>query len=205
MIKESVLSYCIEMTKNIEGLNKVVGDSLTKLVKLRGIDSQEELAKRLNVHQTHVSALLRGAKLPSLELARKLAIVLDSNVDYIVGLTDDDKPFGDLDDQVVVTIDGPVRRAKVQGIADALRRMSDADLDLVASLVERIHNGRASDAPASQAEYKMLDELWMLVFMMAGANEAQSILDSGVPASPQFRRMVALAVTKNNKTRNDGT
>ena len=193
------------MAEDANELNRIVGKKLRYLVEKRWDKSQEELAARLDVHQTHVSVMLRGVKMPSLALARKIALELDSNVDFIIGLTDDDKPFGDLDDQVVVTIDDPDRRAKIQAIADALRVMPEHDVALVAQLTARIQSGKPANTPASQNEYEMLDQLWMLIFMLAGPHEALALLDGGIPASPQFKRMIALAVAKDDKARNGGT
>lgn len=196
-IKSLMEDADLGMAEEANELNKIVGKKLRHLVDTRWEKSQEELAARLDVHQTHVSAMLRGVKMPSLALARKIAVVLDSNVDFIIGLTDDDKPFGDLEDQVVVTVDDPDRRAKVQAVAEALRQMSSQDVELVSSLVERIKTGQPK--MASREDYEELDRLWTLVFMMAGAEEAQGLLDTGLPASRQFKRMIALAVAKQNE------
>lgn len=53
--------------------------------------SQLELANQLNVNQTAVSQWERGATLPSASVLLKLASILDTSSDYLLGISDDPK------------------------------------------------------------------------------------------------------------------
>jgi len=50
--------------------------------------SQEELAKKIGVHQNVIGRYERGEARPSIELATKLANALEVSLDYLVGNTD---------------------------------------------------------------------------------------------------------------------
>lgn len=108
------------MTTGIKPLSKVVGGNIRKLIKDRWDGSQEELAAKLGIHQTHVSSIMRGAKLPSLPLAVEIAITLDTNLDFIVGLSNDDAPHADLEDQVVAGVRNAEERQVMQDLVDYL-------------------------------------------------------------------------------------
>ena len=60
---------------------------LTELRKQKKI-SQEELAKKIGVHQNVIGRYERGEARPSIELASKLANVFEVSLDYLVGNTD---------------------------------------------------------------------------------------------------------------------
>lgn len=53
-----------------------IGVNLRMLRKARGL-TQDQLAFQLGVHQTHVGAIERNAKTPSLDLAVKIATYFD--------------------------------------------------------------------------------------------------------------------------------
>lgn len=83
--------------------------------------SQEGLAalvgKRIgeaSFHQTNISAYERGVKTPSLPVFRALAQILDTNMEWLAGETDDDKPSSDLEDQVVVGVKDRQERELLQ-------------------------------------------------------------------------------------------
>lgn len=60
---------------------------LSELRKQKKI-SQEELAKKIGVHQNVIGRYERGEARPSIELATKLATVFEVSLDYLVGNTD---------------------------------------------------------------------------------------------------------------------
>ena len=126
------------MSDTTDTFSQIVGSRISKLVDERWHDSQEELAKRLGVHQTHVSAIKRGAKLPSLPLANQLVRTLGSNLDYLVGNTDDDKPASDLSEQIVVGVKDVEARQRVQQIVDAVVEMTEEEQRFVLELIQRI-------------------------------------------------------------------
>lgn len=121
----------IGMGKRIRRLREMIGMSqidLTKALASRGVD----------VNQGHVSNIERDNRSPSIELLRAMAVVLETNTDYLLGLTDDDRPPSDLEDQVVVTVEDPRDRALVQEIADLLARAPSDERTYVAGLVRRL-------------------------------------------------------------------
>ena len=60
---------------------------LTELRKKRGI-SQEELAKRLGTQGPAIGRYERGLAKPTIEVAAKLASILEVSLDYLVGSSD---------------------------------------------------------------------------------------------------------------------
>jgi transcriptional regulator with XRE-family HTH domain len=90
--------------------------------------------------QSHISNMekSKGEKLPSVEVLRALAIALETNTDYLLGLTDDDRPHGQLDDQVVVTVEDPDERRIIQEATEALVRATKEDKDYIVGLIRRL-------------------------------------------------------------------
>ncbi|MDD4377145.1 MAG: helix-turn-helix transcriptional regulator [Eubacteriales bacterium] len=69
------------MTTRIKKLREKKGYTQVKMQMLTGID------------QSDYSKLERGIRYPSLEQAKRLSYVLETSIDYIVGITDDPKPY----------------------------------------------------------------------------------------------------------------
>lgn len=128
------------MTQSIENLTQTISARLKNLIDSRWEGSQDDLATVLGIHQTHVSALKRGTKLPSVPLLVSLVKVLDSNLDYVVGLTDDDKPASDLEDQVVVGVRDPEERQLLQNILDLVQAMPRQEQGFVLEVISRLAN-----------------------------------------------------------------
>ena len=55
--------------------------------------TQQELADYLNIHQSAYSHYEKGIRQPSIDTLIKLAYFYDTSIDYIVGITDDPKPY----------------------------------------------------------------------------------------------------------------
>ena len=116
--------------------------------------SQEGLAamvrKRLNdetFHQTNISGYERGTKTPSLPVFRALAQALETNMEWLAGETDDDKPSSDLEDQVVIGIGDPEDRALIQEMMNLLAASSKEERRYVAGLVRRLLSRKSSPEP----------------------------------------------------------
>lgn len=90
--------------------------------------------------QPHISNLENssGDKLPSVPVLRALAVILKTNTDYLLGLTNNYRSFGDIEDEVVVTVEDADARKVVQEIAEALASAADDDRQYVAGLVRRL-------------------------------------------------------------------
>lgn len=78
----------------------------------------------IEVGQSHISAIERGERQPSLDLLPALARVLETNTDFLLGLTDDDAPHSDLDDQVVIGIKNERERSIMQELIDEIKPLS---------------------------------------------------------------------------------
>jgi len=65
----------------------VFGKRVAELRKEQKI-SQEELAKKVDVHQNVIGRYERGEAKPSLEVASKLADIFNVSLDYLVGKTE---------------------------------------------------------------------------------------------------------------------
>jgi transcriptional regulator with XRE-family HTH domain len=115
-------------------------ERLTKARDLRGL-SQELLAKRAGLHESHVSHFEHGDRLPSYQNLLKLADTLKVSVDYLMGRTDESAYF-DVGNQLL----------------HALGRLSLRDYQVVTTLIDvlakidRLTNtGRTSLDAARQA------------------------------------------------------
>lgn len=92
---------------------------------------------------SHISNIENGSgdKLPSIRALAALAVALETNLDYLAGLTNDPKPATDLEDQVVVGVDDPHRRAQLQEVAELLAGFTDDDFATLVWLVRRLAGG----------------------------------------------------------------
>lgn len=63
------------------------GSIVTQLRKEQGI-SQTDLASRLGIHKNVLGRYERNEVLPSIEIARKIADILDVSLDYLTGKAD---------------------------------------------------------------------------------------------------------------------
>lgn len=127
------------MTTSIDGM----GDKLRKLREPRWTSQQKfldfvEETYGMSIHQTSLSAFERGDKRPSVETLTILAQALETNTDYLLGLTDDDKPHGKLDDQVVVTVEDANERVMLQDALEMLVRATKEDKEYIIGLIRRL-------------------------------------------------------------------
>jgi len=93
-------------------------------------------------HQTQISGLERGTKGISLERLRQLAELLETNTDYLLGLTDDDKPASDPDEQVVFSVRSEDERRHLNTIGKEFLKMAEGDHQLVLDLIKRLSNNK---------------------------------------------------------------
>lgn len=94
--------------------------------------------KEPDYHQTAISGIERGTRYPSVQVLAALAKILGTNADYLLGLTDDDKPASDLDDQVIIGVSNPEERKLLQ---DAIELLAGVPLDeqrYLVALVRRV-------------------------------------------------------------------
>lgn len=127
------------MTEGIE----IVSNRVIKLRK-RLYGSQQTLVKAWHArfgdapHQTHISGIERGDKGLSLERLGQLAELLETNADYLLGLSDDDKPASDLEDQVVFSVRSDKERKMLDTIGREFLKMNTGDQAFVLEIVKRM-------------------------------------------------------------------
>ena len=63
-------------------MDSIFAENLKKYRTKKGI-SQEEMAKKISVHATHLSRYERGLSAPSIEVVKKIAEVLDVSIDEL--------------------------------------------------------------------------------------------------------------------------
>lgn len=93
---------------------------------------------RPSFHQTNISSYERGSKTPSLSVFRALAQILETNMEWLAGETDDDKPSSDLEDQIIIGVKDPAERALLQEMMDIMLAASSEDRRYIAGLVRRL-------------------------------------------------------------------
>lgn len=90
--------------------------------------------------QPHISNMEKGEgnKLPSVQVLRAMAVILGTNTDYLLGLTDNWRPLGDINDEVVVTIENDNERRMIQEMTEMVADASSEDKQYIVDLVKRI-------------------------------------------------------------------
>lgn len=77
---------------------KMFAENLKKYRGRKGI-SQEELAKRINIHPVQFSRYERGQSVPSIEVVQKIAEALDTTIDELVYGSQEEKAGQDIKDR----------------------------------------------------------------------------------------------------------
>lgn len=161
------------------------GDRLRSL--RNGLEiSQTQLAERVNatqykpdILQSRISVLENstGKDLPSVQLLLALCEVLETNPGFLLGLTDEEGPYPDREDQVLKTVEDPKLRQMLQEICNLGVKMSHKDVDLIWQMTRRIA------APESGADKWV--RLWKLIRTM-GSRDLVSRLEEemGTDATP---------------------
>lgn len=93
--------------------------------------TQEEMVARLHaivgaVNQSHLSQVERGERGLTPETLAAVATVLETSTDYLLGITDDPTPRGNMEEQVILVERDPERREYLQRIFAGVERMSSA-------------------------------------------------------------------------------
>lgn len=93
-------------------------------------------------HQTHISKVEQGVKGLSVENVGQLAELLETNVDWLMHRSDDDKPVSDLEDQVVFSVRTEEDKKLLNTIGREFLTLNNEDKLLVLDLVARLSNGK---------------------------------------------------------------
>ncbi|RLI78367.1 hypothetical protein DRP07_11140 [Archaeoglobales archaeon] len=73
-------------------MNNILGKRIQERRQLKNL-KQKELAKLLNISRETISAYENGRTQPPPAILQKLAQILETSVDYLIGITDDPRPF----------------------------------------------------------------------------------------------------------------
>lgn len=122
--------------ERLRGLRKEMGFSQLELAK----KVKEYLNDDSPSYQSFIGNMedLEKRAMPSVQVLRALALILQTNTDHLLGLTDDGRPTGDMDDQVVVVVDDPEERKIVQEIAELMARATPDEKEYISGLVRKL-------------------------------------------------------------------
>lgn len=87
--------------------------------------------------QGHMSKVEAGIKGLSVERMVQLADLLDTNLEYLLGIIDDDAPRTDLEDQVVFSIRSEQERQMLSVLGKEFLKLSPEKQRLVIELIEQ--------------------------------------------------------------------
>jgi transcriptional regulator with XRE-family HTH domain len=130
--------------------NKVRGDRVKELRKSLHM-SQYDLSNELNrlqapVAQSWISAIERsGGGLKGDALA-KLAFILGTSADYLLGMTDDPSPRESLENQVLLIEQDPARREHLQTIFNGVAKLPGDVRGQYYEAIEALYRGMAAKA-----------------------------------------------------------
>lgn len=110
--------------------------------------TQPEVIERMNAtpfrpgvsRASHISNIENsdGDKLPSIRSLAALAVALETNMDFLAGLTNDSKPPSDLEDQVVVGVRDDEERALLQELIEIIHAHPREEQRFMADVVRRL-------------------------------------------------------------------
>jgi len=100
--------------------------------------SQQDLADRIGAQQTTVSAIERGENYPSIQIIQVLAEVLGTNVDYLLGNTDNSHPISELLKTVSFVDPDDERRTQLRDLIDKFRALPPEARNYAQELMERL-------------------------------------------------------------------
>lgn len=109
---------------------------------------------------SHISGIEQGIRGVSFDKLVLLANVLETSPNWLLGVTDDDAPPSDNEDQVVFTVhrNPRTRRDALQRICQMIEELPDNDFEVVAGTVERFAALRKQTAPPKRRRLRVEDE-----------------------------------------------
>lgn len=91
-----------------------------------------------SISQPYYSELENGVKMPSARILPALARAFETNVNYLLNMTDDPNPASDLEDQVTIGVQDEQERRRIQQILENLRNISANDQMLILALTRKM-------------------------------------------------------------------
>lgn len=131
-----------------------VGAKMAQKRKEKGLN-QEQFIELLNqtrykpdiTRQSHISNIENSNGLPSLRLLAAAAEVLETNMDWLADLSNDDKPASDLEDQVVIGVRDAAERALLQELFELIHQRPQEEQRFIADVVRRLASTPAPKQP----------------------------------------------------------
>jgi transcriptional regulator with XRE-family HTH domain len=113
--------------------------------------TQEEMVDRLRglvdaVNQSHLSQVERGERGLTPETLAAVATVLETSIDYLMGITDDPTPRGNMEEQVILVERDPERREYLQRIFAGIERMAPERRAEYYRTIGLLYRGLAADS-----------------------------------------------------------
>lgn len=158
-------------------------DEFAKRLKKRRTEeeySQAGLAEKVGVGQSQIGNFESGKSLPSFDVLVKLVKTLDTNADYLLGLTNDDKPASDLEDQIVVGVPDAKSRAVLQGIMDLMAKQPYDEQRVAYDMLRRMFTPRTGSQAMAEL-MKALPEIYRYLLDDPGAATLVDRLESAMP------------------------
>lgn len=112
------------------------------------------------ISPSHISGIEQGRRTVSFDRLVLLASALETNPNWLLGVTDDDTPPSDMEDQVVFTVqrNPHTRRDALQRICQMIEALPDNDFEVIAATVERFAALRKQAQPPRQRRMRPEDE-----------------------------------------------
>jgi transcriptional regulator with XRE-family HTH domain len=108
------------------------------------------------ISQPYYSELENGVKMPSARILPALALAFETNVSYLLGMTDDPNPASDLEDQVTIGVSDDQERHRLQQILENLRNVSANDQMLILAFTRKMRRDEEQKHPAEIEELALL-------------------------------------------------
>lgn len=109
-----------------------------------------------SISQPYYSELENGLKMPSSRILPALATAFETNVSYLLGMTDDPNPPSDLEDQVTIGVQDDQERHRLQQILENLRNVSANDQMLILAFTRKMRKDEEQKRPAEIEELALL-------------------------------------------------
>ena len=108
---------------------------------------------------SHISGIEQGRRTVSFDRLVLLASALETSPNWLLGVTDDDAPPSDAEDQVTFTVkrNPHTRRDALQRTCQMIEALPDEDFEVIAATVERFAALRKQAQPSKQRRLRSED------------------------------------------------
>ena len=119
-------------------------ESRLRKLRLKAGLSQADLAEMVNVHQTAVSQWETGKNSPDVEVLKKLADILSTTTDYLLGR---DAPQGQHvdDDEALEYLDELHKRPEMKTLFQVTRKAKKEDIETAITIIEALKKRGAEE------------------------------------------------------------